>query len=267
MMFMKSNRGLLGGRLAGRRRVWVRIALVVFAVIVMAVNLYWGFVRPEQHDEVPGMRVSSDFSAAPDGPVPATFGSGQPATNSNGLVAPGDGMKVFDRTLTFTPTSTGRVAGYFSTPDLLSPVRDLGASWVFRPGQGDTYGAVALLISRELQNKIPQAAPPFGMHLVITPINWNVSVKSPDLGEPLEVIASGSFAKPLPVDGKTASTVSVRVDGGKLAIVLPDGNKTIVKDPRISRWRGNFATFEVFVNYGATDAYPGFTKLWAESGS
>ena len=52
---------------------------MVLAVIV-AVTLWWGFVREHAPLGPPGIRVEADFTNTPDGPAPHRFDGGQPAT-------------------------------------------------------------------------------------------------------------------------------------------------------------------------------------------
>ncbi|MGW0452004.1 hypothetical protein [Gordonia sputi] len=242
-----------------------KIALVVVATVVVAFALYWGFVRDNTPSDQQGIRVESSFSATPNGPAPQKFDTGQSATTSNSSSVAEDHLRIVDHSLTFTPISAERTAGYFSTPNMQAPVTALGADFVFRPGDSSD-GAVAFVISRNITRTAPFLVSPFPMHLVLTPVNWNVSVKNDDVGSPLQVIHAELYRHRLKTDGSTVYSVRVHIDGSSLTIELPDGTKKVLNDARISQWRGQFATFEVYANQGATAANGGFRKIWAESG-
>ena len=242
-----------------------KIALVAVATVVVAFAFYWGFVRDNTPSDQQGIRVESSFSATPNGPAPQKFDTGQPATTSNSSSVAEDHLRIVDHSLTFTPISAERTAGYFSTPNMQAPVTALGADFVFRPGDSSD-GAVALVISRNITRSAPFLVSPFPMHLVLTPVNWNVSVKNDDIGSPLQVIHAESYRHRLKTDGSTVYSVRVHIDGSSMTIELPDGTKKVLNDARISQWRGQFATFEVYANQGATAANGGFRKIWAESG-
>lgn len=253
-------------RRAGRRPTTgtaIKLAVVVVSVVLVATALYLGFVR---HDPTPtpSMAVSADFTKLPDGDIPDHFADGVPATNSNKQVAQGNQLKIIDGAMTFVSEDPGTVAGYFNTPDLESPVTGVRASWVFRPGKG-TMGAIALVISNGIEPKIAPMVAPISMHLVITPINWNFAVQG-DSAQPLQVVGEGFLKKQLATDGTTEYRVQVHIDEGEATVDLPDGTSTTVKDPRISQWQGNYATFEVFANHGSTDANGAFRTVWAASG-
>lgn len=250
---------------SSRKDLAVKGGLVIVCVLVIAAALYAGLVRSDAKP-VPSTSVSLDFRSLPNGDIPTRFSNGDPATNSNRHVALPDRLKIVDGAMTFTPEDPKIVAGYFSTPDLQSPVTRMGADWVFRAGKG-TVGAVALVVSRGLNPGVmPPLVAPLSVHLVITTINWNLSVQ-PNSSEPLEVIGQGFLKRPLSTDGKSEYQVSVRIDEGMATIALPDGETATVKDPRISQWQGNFATFELFSNNGVTDAAGAFHRIWAASGA
>lgn len=242
-----------------------RVAPVLLAVTLtaaLALALWWGFVR-DSHVDAAGIHVSLDFSRVADGPPPSRFDTGQIATSSKWPTDPGSNFMVRKGRLTYQPTTNEVSAAYFSTPDMGAPVTSLGASWVFSPGDG-TFGAIALLVSRGIQDPIPPIVPPVPVHFVATAVNWNLSVVK-DEATPLQTIAAGDFKEPLKEDNATSYSVSIYIDGGEATINLPDGDKQIVKDPRISEWQGNFATFEVYSNHGLNDSIGGFEQVWADS--
>ncbi|MCG5431647.1 hypothetical protein LV457_04990 [Mycobacterium sp. MYCO198283] len=245
-----------------------RIAGIVLAVVltaVLAVALWWGFLRDPAQKAAEGMRVALEVSKAADGAPPSAFDTGQPATTSQSATDPGSNFVVRDGKLTYKPTTNDVSAAYYSTPNMGAPVNALGARFVFYPGQG-TNGAVTLLISRGVRGELPWPVPPIPLHFVVTAVNWNLAVGK-DEQTPLEIIAAGDHKEPLVEDGRTAYTVSAEIDGARVKLHLPDGQERVVEDARISQWQGNYATFEVYSNHGLTDSIGGFEELWADSRS
>ncbi len=57
------------------------------------------------------------------------------------------------------------------------------------------------------------------------------------------------------------------MNGETATIELPDGDRQEVRDPRISEWQGNYATFEVYSNDGLVDSVGAFERVWADSRS
>jgi hypothetical protein len=236
---------------------------VVFALmlaVIVAVALWWGFLRENAPMGAPGIRVKADFTAMPDGPAPDHFDGGQPATMPDSPDDPGDQLRIQHGRLTYQPTTPGTAAAYFSSPDLGSSVKGMGARFVFRPGSG-TLGAIALAVSRGIEKRIPPTTGPLPIHLVVTPINWNISVRRADKA-PLEVVAADSFPQPLRQDGQTAYEAHLTIDGAQATVDLPQTHK-VVTDPRFSEWQGSFVTFGLFSNHGATDSIGAFEKIWA----
>src|ERR1700733_14158353 len=131
------------------RRPYRTIAQVTFALVlavVVAVALWWGFLREHAPMAARGIRVSADFAAMSNGPAPDSFAGGQAAT----VVASGDPLKIQDGRLTYQPSTAGS-APFFSTPDLGASVKNMGARFVFRSAGGTgpgTQGAIALVVSR-----------------------------------------------------------------------------------------------------------------------
>ena len=249
------------------RRDKARLARVLFALgltVIVAFALYWGFLKDGPSLATNGMRAELDFTKLPDGPPPDHFDTGQPALVSQSLTDPGSSFIVRDAKLTYKPTTGNISAAYFSTPDMGQPISSLGARFVFEPPQGGGSGAITLVISRNVQDSIPQTVPPIPIHFVATAANWNLSVAK-DSGSPLELIAGGDLTHPLEQDNVSSYTVSLYLDGGQVTLDLPDGTRQIIKDARISEWAGNFATFEVYSNDGLTDSIGGFQQIWADS--
>jgi hypothetical protein len=239
------------------------VALAVLLTFVLAVALWWGFLRDGNAAAAQGSRVTLDFAAVPDGAPPATFDNGQPLTVSQSPTDRGANFFVSRGRLSYKPTVEGPAAAYLTTGDLGAPVRSLGASWVFAPGAG-SHGAIALVVSHGIRDVYPPPQAPCPIHFVATATNWNLSVLKDDSSR-LEPIAAATFAKPLAEDGTTVHTVKITVTGEKAAIELPDGSRQEVRDPRISEWEGNYATFEVYSNDGQTDSIGAFERIWADA--
>lgn len=245
------------------RRLDRAAAQVVFALmlaVIVAVALWWGFLRENAPMGAAGIRVQADFTAMPDGPAPDHFDGGQPATMLVGPDDPGDQLRIQHGRLSYQPTTQGTAAAFFSSPDLGSSVKDMGARFVFRPGSG-TPGAIGLTVSRGIKKRLPPVTGSVPIHLVVTPINWNISVVRTD-NAPVEVVAADSFPQPLREDGQTVYEAHLTIDGGQVTMDLP-GTHRIVTDPRFSEWQGTFATFELFSNHGATDSIGAFDEIWA----
>jgi hypothetical protein len=239
------------------------LAQSVFALalaVVVAVALWWGFLRENAPMGAQGIRVQADFTAMPDGPAPNHFDSGQPAAI---LVSPddsGDQLRIQHGRLTYQPTTQGTAAAFFSSPDLGSSVKGMGARFVFRPGSG-TPGAIGLVVSRGIEKRFPPTTGAVPIYIVVTPINWNISLSRTD-NAPVEVVAADKFPQPLREDGQTVYEARVTIDGAQATVDLP-GIHRVVTDPRFSEWQGSFATFELFSNHGATDSIGAFEKIWA----
>ena len=238
----------------------IQVALAVVLAVVVAVTLWWGFVRENAPLGPPGIRVEADFTAMPDGPAPHRFDGGQPATMVASPDDAGDRLRIEHGRLTYRPTTEGSAGAFFSSPDLGSSVKSIGARFVFRPGSG-TLGAITLVVSRGIDNNVPPMTRPLAVNFVVTPINWNIAVSRTDTS-PFEVIGANSFKRPLTADGVTAYDARLTIDGDQVTVDLP-GTHQVVTDPRVSEWQGSFATFELFSNHGATDSIGAFEKIWA----
>jgi hypothetical protein len=239
------------------------LAQVVFALVlavIVAVALWWGFLRENAPMDFPGIRVQADFTAMPNGPVPDHFDGGQPATVLASPDDPGDQLRIQHGRLTYQPTTQGAAAAFFSSPDLGSSVKSVGARFVFRPGSG-TPGAIALVVSRGINKRVPVMIAPLPIHFVVTPLYWDISVERSD-NAPLDVIASSIFLKPLREDGQTPYEARLTIDGAQVTVDLPGVHQRVI-DPRFSEWQGSFATFQLYSNHGATDSIGAFEKIWA----
>lgn len=238
-------------------------AQVVFALVlavIVAVALWWGFLREHAPMAARGIGVSADFSGMPNGPAPDHFDGGQAAT----VVTSADQLKIQDGRLTYQPTTDGSAA-FFSTPDLGSSVKKMGAKFVFRPGnkgeKGPNQGTIALVVSRGIERRVPPMVSPLAIQLAVTPINWNISVLR-NANATLDVVAADFFPQPLREDGVTAYEARVNVDGAQVTLDLP-GTHRVVSDPRFSEWQGSFATFELYSTHTTTDSIGAFQKIWA----
>jgi hypothetical protein len=247
-------------------RSYAALAQLAFALVLTAIvglSLWWGFLREHAPMTARGVRVEADFSAMPNGPAPDHFDGGQPAnvvSSSDDANDEGKQFRIQGGALTYQPTTRGNAAAFFSSPDLGPSVRGMGARFVFRPGTG-TQGAIALVVSRGIAKGFPPMIKPLPINLVVTPMNWNISVSRSD-SAPLEIIAADFFKDPLRQDGSTVYEVRLTIDGAQITVDLP-GTHKVLSDPRFSEWQGSFATFELYSNNGATDSIGAFKKIWA----
>lgn len=238
----------------------IQVALALVLSAVVAVTLWWGFVREHAPLGPPGIRVEADFSGMHDGPAPHRFDGGQDATVVISPDDAGDQFRIEHGRMTYRPTTQGTAAAFFSSPDLRSSVKGIGARFVFRPGSG-TLGAITLVVSRGIEKRVPPMTSPLAINFVVTAINWNIAVSRSDTS-PLEVVAADSFARPLRADGRTPYEARLTIDGAQVTVDLP-GTHKVISDPRFSEWQGSYATFELFSNHGATDSTGAFEKIWA----
>jgi hypothetical protein len=236
-------------------------AFAVVLVVIVAVTVWWGFLRENAPmGGPPGIGVEADFTAMPNGPAPDHFSGGQPASVLAGSDDPGAQLRIQNGRLTFQPTTPGAVSAYFSSPDLRSSVKGVGARFVFRPGSG-TPGAITLVVSRGIDKHVPPYIRPQPIQFVVTPTNWYLAVLRSSTSA-LDIIAANSFRQPLREDGKTPYEARLTIDGAQVTVDLP-GTHQRVSDPRFSEWQGSFVTFELWSNHGATDSIGAFEKIWA----
>ena len=240
-----------------------RAATVVVALAValcVAAGLYVFAIR-DNPESARGIRVESNFSHLPDGPPPRFFDTGQPTILAVDPSRAGGSISIRAGRLVFKPEVDGIAMGYLTTPDMGKSITAIGVRWVFQPGSG-TDGALNVTICRG----VDQSNKPIGpcsLNLVLTPETWNFGITKEK--SPTEVLASGRFVEPLKVDGATSYEVKVNLDGGIATLNLPNGKKQVIKDPRISQWGGNVATFAAYSNHGLTDSTIGLEEVWAES--
>ncbi|MEZ0342894.1 hypothetical protein ACAG25_23295 [Mycobacterium sp. pV006] len=230
---------------------------------MLALALWWGFLRDDARLVAQGTRIELNFGRLADGTPPTQFDTGQSAHLTHSPELADSDIFIRAGRLTYRPTTTSAAAAYFSSEDLGAPVKSLGASWVFTPGR-EGYGAIALVVSRDIQVEFPPIRAPIPIHFVATAINWNLSLKKAD-GDELQPIAAGFFDEPLAQDGRTIYSTSIAINGDAATIALPDGKRHVVRDARISQWQGNFATFELYSNNGLDNSVGAFTEIWADA--
>jgi len=232
----------------------------MFVALCAAIALYIFAIR-DSPESGHGMRIESEFSNLSSGLPPKFFDTGQPAAFAVEPSREAISIAIQDGRLVMKPQADSTAMGFVSTPDMGKPVREVGARWVFEPASG-TNGALVLSICRRIDESNKPVGP-CNLNLVITPENWNFSV-SKGGGTP-EIVTGGTFKVPLVVDGSTSYEVRAELDGGVAMLFLPSGEKIPVKDPRISQWAGNVATFAGYSNHGRADSTIGFDKVWADS--
>lgn len=240
-----------------------RLALALLSTCVVAAALYWTVLRNDS-PQANGTYVELDLARLEDGPAPTHFDTGQLAV-SRSAPKPGANLVVREGRLTFTPSNAGVAAAFFATPNMEGSITELGARWVFDPRRNASAGSISLLVSQGMNPNSLDIVPPIPIQFVVTPINWNVSVKMNSASD-LVPIAAGSFETPLNVDGETVYETQVSIDGSRVEISLPDGEKRNVNDARVAQWKGNYAAFGLYSSSGADDAVGAFQKIWARSG-
>jgi hypothetical protein len=240
-----------------------RLGLAVLVTCAVAAALYWFVLR----DDAPppgGTRVELDVSRLENGPAPTHFDTGQQAVISSLPDDPGATLVVDDHKLTFAPRKPGESAAFYGSPDMEGPITRLGLRWVFQPRADLSAGAVSLVVAHGSEGTPPALLPPFPLQLVLTPINWNLSVKK-DNATPPEPIAVGNFDPPLAADGTTSFEASVSIDGSVVTLDLPRRTKRVLNDARVAQWEGNYAAFGLYVNNALSDSIGGLEKMWATS--
>ncbi len=237
------------------------LGVILSIIMLVSVGCSANSDQPPASVDDDGYPVTEmSFRSMPDGPPPATFGTGPATLNTAPFRDAGAALRVHGGLLTNSPAGPTGTAGYYTSANLGGPVRRIGARWVFLPrGTNGTDGAMALVVSQKAFDK------PFPLHLVITPQNWWFGVWPPAdaPGSKLEIVGGGPFATPLRIDSGTEHTVDVTLSGQRATIVLPDGSVKYVRDARIAEWAGPYATFEVYAGKGSDDVGVGFSKIWA----
>jgi hypothetical protein len=240
-----------------------RLAVALLATCLLAGVLYWVFLRSDTQADN-GTRAELNVTRLQNGPAPTQFDTGQTATISSSPLDPGANMSIRDGRLTFDPTKAGAVAAFYASPDMQGSITKLGARWVYEPRGNPTTGSISMIVSHGTTATPPAVLSPVAISLVVTPVNWNASLKKDDGSQPIPV-AVGEFNPPLAVDGTTSYEASLSIDGSRLTINLPDGDRRNVNDARIAQWQGSYAVFGLYSNDGLTDSVGGFQEIWATS--
>jgi hypothetical protein len=230
---------------------------------LIAAALFFDAIRDTTPSATVGSRAELDVTRLENGSPPQTFDTGQTALIAKST-QPGAELLVRNGKLTFEPNSGGTAGVFYGTPDMQRPITKLGASWVYLPREDTVAGTISLIVSHGANPSIPSVDPPLSMQLIITPVSWNLGVRKDDASE-ASLIGAGIFDPPLAVDGTTTHEVSVLIDGSRVTVELPDGNRAHVNDARVAQWQGDFALFGLYSNDGLTDSVGGYQKVWAES--
>jgi hypothetical protein len=243
-----------------RRRIHIGAALAAVVLLTVTSTACQKDKAPAERTVTPPMTANMSFAGLPNGPAPSTYANG-PVTISPRDVPkdPGSKFHIIDGKLTVDPATTESPASYFTTPNLGTPVVNIGAKWTFTRRGGSDGGAMGLVVSNTIFR------PPFPIHLSVGTDKWGYGIWPPLDGEKIPdliILDGGVFNPPLKDDGTTVYESEVTLDGDTATIRLPDGERRIVKDKRIAEWRGNYATFEAFAKNGLTDAVVGFTEIW-----
>jgi hypothetical protein len=201
-----------------------------------------------------------NFSHLPDGDAPTKFGDGAPTIITTPPGDPSAKFHISNGTLTTDPTVEGPSASYFTSPSLGTPVTNFGAHWLFMNKDGPP-ASILLFVSQKV------VSPPYAVRLQISRTGWALGVQPEgDIASNEGIIlASGQFAKPLEVDGKSVYECSVAIAGERVEVSLPTGERKVVRDQRFADWAGPFATFGAYQPNGLAGARIGFTEVWAES--
>lgn len=213
-----------------------------------------------RHQDGSPLEARLSFQDVPNGAAPLDFGGAPGSIRTDPADDTGAALRVIDGKLTNEPTTAGRTASYFTSADLGGPVTTIGARWTFTP-RGGTSGTMALVVSQAALDF------PFSVHLVVTPELWSFGVWPPkDAPSPgLHVLQTERFDAPLVQDGRHVLEASVEIEGPRVDIALPNGERRVISDQRINDWAGRFATFEAFSDRGLTDSRVGFSEIWAKS--
>lgn len=238
-------------------RTWKRRGLLLSAVLLLLVSTI-SACNQSQKRTYPEARLN--FTHLPNGDAPTTFGKGTATVTTTPAGDPSARFHVQDGLLTTAPTAEGPTASYLTSASLGTPVTNLGASWVFTQGDGQS-ASMLLFVSQKL------ISPPYALRLQITQVGWSVGVQSAGElnGSEGEILASARFSSPLKNDGKTAYRFSVSIAGERVEVELPTGERQVVRDRRFADWAGSFVTFGSFQPDGASGSGIGFADVWAES--
>jgi hypothetical protein len=162
--------------------------------------------------------------------------------------------------LTAHPTGNVKTADY-AVVALRSPVRRMGADFVFNPPKAN--GASAVLSTdiwkEDITTTYPRI-PDSPAHLSVTAKAWELLVWN---GGQHVSLGSGAL-RPLAMDGETVYRVDMQIAGDTVTISLPDGSQKTVTDPRIASNAGRFAGWEIFTTDPVKDGTLGILRTWAD---
>ncbi|WP_370064525.1 hypothetical protein [Mycobacterium sp. MAA66] len=192
--------------------------------------------------------IQLNFAALPDGRIPDHLGNVALSTVEAGRsLTP---MQVLDGQLRHgAPTDSD--ASSEMVAELPQPVTQIGATIIFPPYSGSV--ALAAWDSQPF----PDAKPDAGIHMVVGPDRWEMSVWDANAGR--DVLAGGNYPAGKP---GTAQSFQVVRNGDTAVLTTPDGKQHSVTDPRVGQWTGSSATWELY------ETQPGLTPasisaLWA----
>jgi hypothetical protein len=163
--------------------------------------------------------------------------------------------------ITVTGMTTGRpqtagASGFVETV-LPAPVQRIGATVTF-PDHGD--GTAVLIAWRsslwEAFNH-GESSPAAGIRLVVTPSQWRLGLWDAAAGQEV-VLLSGAAQFPR---GIPQSFEVTRV-GAAMTVHLPDGSERTITDPRVQRWTGDAACWQLYLPH-PDDPPVVYTSAWA----
>jgi hypothetical protein len=169
-----------------------------------------------------------------------------------------EGPHVVGKAITQGTPLSDSAATYFEKNFPL-PVTHIGFEVVLPPGGGQNTAAAMVIADGPLPDDFSDPRKPnFGVHLVITPLQWELGVWP--AGGTLDVIAAGVFDT-----RKYAGPVRYEIfrDGSTVRIVQPDGKVAEVSDDRIAEFSGNWGVWELFQNGHGTPS-PLIGSWWAQ---
>ncbi|MEJ2866393.1 hypothetical protein WCD74_01365 [Actinomycetospora sp. OC33-EN08] len=192
------------------------------------------------------LRLSTRWSARPDGPLPATGDEGAPLqcvlSGSTERPAIRGGALVSN-------LPDAHSAAYLSQP-LGQRLRRIGATFGFRPG--DVAGSVALLA---WTGSMPLSG---HCHMVFTSDRWIAGVL---VDGAVQEVDTAYYARPLVQDVRPYR-VDLTFDGATVIADLPDGTRRTMTDPRFDRGDGVAACWEFYKNdAGSADSM--LYETWA----
>lgn len=240
-------RGLLS-RLTPRRSVGVAGCAVVTAGVVVLGVLVVGHRQAEAAQPPAetstasastlangrdGATFALDLAATPDGQLPSRLGDTTITTVEAGRSA--SPLRVIAAWLQHgQPIDTD--ASSFVVAALQQPITRIGANIAF-----PAYSGSVALTAWESAPTAEGVQPAAGIHVVVGPGRWEMSVWDPAAGR--VVLAGGNYAAAQP---ETPQTFEVIRNGDTAVLTMPDGQRHSVTDPRVDAWTGTFAAWELY---------------------